>query len=230
MVTCKLQKNGKWQRIHIYKSNISNCNNTRCHCRCGCYLRTHAVLIQSTIFVIIVVTAVILPVIINVKCQSYRFPFIFQDPSTSTCCLFPFQVPSPSSSQLDMVEVIAGLNAVSNAANSDAAGNEPSIRRRISKAFHVAETATPTRSSTDVPSFDDSIEYPVVGRDDILRACVARAVGKDVASSVPRSSSGDRQVANNGSEKRRGAARGNGKRRVDACFCPDPAFTISFER
>ena len=117
-----------------------------------------------------------------------------------------------------MVEVIAGLNAVSNAANSHnsgCGGGEATSGRRRRICRPVSATDADSTRSADAPSFDDSVEYPVVGRDGILRACGVRG----------------------GEENRRAGDKAEGKKvdedkkRVAVVhFSPDPDFTVTFER
>ena len=126
-----------------------------------------------------------------------------------------------------MVEVIAGLNAVSNAANSHNSGGggggggsggggeaASAQRRKICQPLSDAD-ASSTRSASDAPSFDDSVEYPVVGRDGILRACGVR-------------NDEENRRAGDASEGKKADA---GKKRIAVVhFSPDPDFTVTFER
>ena len=127
-----------------------------------------------------------------------------------------------------MVEVIAGLNAVSNAANShnsgggggggggSGGGGEATSARRRKICLPLSDAdASSTRSASDAPSFDDSVEYPVVGRDGILRACGVR-------------NDEENRRAGDASEGKKADA---GKKRIAVVhFSPDPDFTVTFER
>ena len=110
-----------------------------------------------------------------------------------------------------MVEVIAGLNAVSNAANQHVSNeSSSSAPLPLIKALTLPES-TLSSLSADAPSFDDSVEYPVVGRDDIMRA---------------RGGVTDDRSQNAGPGK---GSVGHRKRAVIPCFCPDPLATSSFD-
>ena len=143
--------------------------------------------------------------------------------------------------------MIAGLNAVSNASNLheslscqvyDKTTTHPPVPDETSTHPPVPNESTThppipdeithppvpkslvsleSTSSSDGPSFDDSIEYPVVGRDDILRACGAKHTKIDeLIRSSPAPQVGKEPVRLK-------------TRSVIPLFCPDPPATTSFD-